>query len=52
MEEFKRLGKRKEQLIQEYPTTDENNPRIILKNGVLSLDGNEIDKYKPIQSLF
>ena len=52
MEEFKRLGKRKEQLSIEYPSIDERNPRVLLKNGVLSLDGNQIDKYNPVQSIF
>ena len=52
MEEFKRLGKRKYDLQQQYPTDKGEISRVTLSKGVLSLDGNEVDRYKPIQSIF
>ena len=50
--EFQRLGKKKQELLKQYPTVDENNPRVILKKGSLKVDGVEVDKYQPVQSLF
>ena len=29
--EFQRLGKKKQELLKQYPTVDENNPRVVLK---------------------
>ena len=50
--EYKRLGKKESEMLKEYPTPDEGQPRIILNKGILSLDGTEIDCYKSVQSLF
>ena len=50
--EFQRMGKRKEELLQQYPTENENEPRVTLVKGVLKLDGTEVDRYQPVQSLF
>ena len=50
--EFQRLGKKKEELLLKYPTVDENNPRVTLKKGSLQVDGVEVDKYEPVQTLF
>ena len=50
--EFQRLGKRKDELLAQYPTEDEDNPRVTLIKGVLKLDGADVDKYEPVQSLF
>ena len=50
--EFQRLGKRKQELLNQYPAEDENNPRVVLKSGVLKLDDVEVDKFKPPQTLF
>ena len=50
--EFQRLGKEKAKLLEKYPTIDEENPRVILKNGSLKVDGVEVDKYQPVQTLF
>ena len=48
-EAFKRLGKRKEELLAEY-NNDET--RVELKKGVLYLDKVEQDRYKSPQTLF
>ena len=50
--EFKRLGKEKEKLLAQYPTTDVNNHRVTLAKGSLKVDGVEVDKYEPVQTLF
>ena len=50
--EFQRMGNRKKELLEQYPTEDGANPRVTLEKGVLKLDGTEIDRYKPVQSLF
>ena len=50
--EFQRMGKRKEELLKQYPTENENEPRVTLVKGVLKLDGTEVDRYQPVQSLF
>ena len=51
-EEFKRLGKRKADLLKDHPTTDPRNPVVVLEKGVLRVNGLEVDRYKPIQSIF
>ena len=48
-EEFTRLGKKKEQLLQEY---DNDAERVKLEKGVLYVDNVEVDRYKSVQSLF
>ena len=48
-EAFKRLGKRKEELLREH---DNNEERVQLKKGVLYLDNIEVDRYKSPQTLF
>ena len=50
--EFQRLGKRKAELLEQYPTENNAEPRVTLMKGVLKLDGTEVDRYKPVQSLF
>ena len=50
--EFKRLGKEKERLLAQYPTIDPENPRVTLSKGSLKVDGVEVDKYEPVQTLF
>ena len=48
-EEFKRLGKRKTELLAEY---NNDTDRIKLSKGVLYVDGVEVDRYKSVQTLF
>ena len=50
--EFQRLGKKKDELLTKYPTVDDSAPRVILAKGLLKVDGVEVDKYQPVQSLF
>ena len=50
--EFQRIGKRKSALLAEYPKVDENTERVVLQKGVLQVDGVEVDRYKPVQSIF
>ena len=50
--EFQRLGKRKAELLEQYPTQNDAESRVVLIKGVLKLDGVEVDRYKPVQSLF
>ena len=50
--EFQRLGKRKDELLKDYPSVDEENPRVTLQKGSLKVDGVEVDKYEPVQTLF
>ena len=52
MEEYKRLGKKKDDLIKSYPSVDGNPPRVELKKGVLKIDGMEVDRYNSPQTLF
>ena len=51
-EEFKRIGKRKAELLLLHPTTDPQNPIVTLTKGVLRVNGVEVDRYNPVQSLF
>ena len=48
-EAFKRLGKRKEELLLEY---NNDKKRVELIKGVLYLDKVEVDRYKSPQTLF
>ena len=50
--EFQRLGKEKEKLLAKYPAGADGNPRVELKKGSLKVDGVEVDKYTPVQTLF
>ena len=52
VEEYRRLGKRKTELLEEYPVDNEENPRVVLEKGVLLLDGVKVDEFKSVQSLF
>ena len=52
MEEYKRIGKRKDEMLTLYPTTEGQLPRVILKKGILKVDGAEVDRYKSPQTLF
>ena len=38
-EEFKRIGKRKAELLLQHPTTDPDNPVVTLKKGVIRVNG-------------
>ena len=51
-EEYKRIGKRKSDLLLQHPTIDPQNPIVTLAKGVLKVNGTEVDRYNPIQSLF
>lgn len=51
-EEFKRIGKRKAELLLQHPTTDPQHPIVTLTKGVLRVNGTEVDRYNPVQSLF
>lgn len=50
--EFQRLGKKKSELLLQYPTPENGNPRVVLERGSLKVDGVEVDKFAPAQSLF
>ena len=50
--EFQRLGKKKAELLIQYPTIEGSDPRVILRQGSLKVDGVEVDKYEPVQTLF
>ena len=51
-DEFKRIGDKKRELLEKYPTAQGAQPRVILQKGVLTLDGVEVTRYQPIQTLF
>ena len=51
-EEFKRIGKRKEELLLQHPTVDPDNPIVTLAKGILKVNGTEVDRYKTPQTLF
>ena len=51
-EEFTRIGKKKQELMERHPTPDGDDPRVVLKNGRLIVDNAEVDCYKTPQSLF
>ena len=50
--EFQRLGKKKEELLLKYPTEGDAPARVTLAKGSLKVDGVEVDKYEPKQTLF
>ena len=50
--EYKRMGKRKTELLQVYPAVNDGPPRVVLNKGILNVDGTEVDRFKSIQSLF
>ena len=52
VEEYRRLGGRKTQLMEEYPVNDGDEPRVVLEKGILKVDGVKVDEYKSVQSLF
>ena len=55
VEEYRRLGKRKEELLEEYPVDEDDEnavPRVVLEKGILKVDGIKMDEFKSIQSLF
>ena len=52
LSEFQRIGKRKAELLTQYPTKENEEPRVRLEKGQLKLDNVVVDTYKPIQSLF
>ena len=52
MTEFKRIGKAKEDLLKRYPIENGNEERVTLIKGVLTVDGEIVDRYNPVQSLF
>ena len=52
VQEYQRLGKRKEELIKANPTTNGGELRVKLQKGILSLDGIKIDSYQSPQSIF
>ena len=51
-EEYKRIGKRKSELLLQHPTVDPNNPVVTLAKGILKVNGTEVDRYKSPQTLF
>ena len=55
VEEYRRLGKRKAELMEEYPVDEDDEeaePRVVLEKGVLKVDGIKMDEFKSVQSLF
>ena len=51
-DEFTRLGKKKQELMEKHPTAIGDDPRVVLKNGRLLVDNAEVDCYKTPQTLF
>ena len=51
-EEFQRLLKKKEELMIKHPTEEGGIERVVLKKGVLTVDGAEVDKYNTPQTIF
>ena len=52
VEEYQRLGKRKTELLLQYPVAEGVDPRVVLEKGILKLDGVQVDEFKSSQSLF
>jgi hypothetical protein len=60
IEEYQRLGKRKDELKEQYPVAEvdeddeeqERRERVVLEKGVLTVDGTEVDRFKSVQTLF
>ena len=51
-DEFTRMGKKKQELMERHPTAVGDDPRVVLKNGRLLVDNAEVDCYKTPQTLF
>ena len=51
-EEFQRLLKKKNEKMIEHPTEEGAVSRVVLKQGILTVDGVEIDRYKTPQTIF
>ena len=51
-EEYGRLGKRKAELLKQYPTPESGVPRVLLTKGKLLVDNAQVDEYRSTQSLF
>ena len=51
-EEYQRLLKKKEELVLAHPTEDGSESRVVLKKGVLTVDGVVRDRYKTPQTIF
>ena len=50
--EYSCIGKRKKELTAANSQNVAEQARVLLKKGILTLDGIEVDRYNPIQSLF
>ena len=51
--EYDRLSQKKRDLEKDYPRgKEEDQPRVLLNKGKLTVDGQEMDSYKTPQSLF
>ena len=46
------MGKRKQELLQQYPVDEGAPSRVVLDKGVLKLDGVVVDEFKAVQTLF
>ena len=51
-DEFQRLGKKKADLLKLYPTLENENSRVVLKKGILTVDDVQVDRYKSPVTLF
>ena len=51
-EEFQRMLKKKNECMITPPTEHGNDSRVILRQGVLTVDGVEVDRYKTPQRIF
>ena len=51
-EEFQRLLKKKAECMLSHPTEEGQDSRVVLKKGVLKVDGVEVDRYQSPQTLF
>ena len=47
-----RIGKKKAELLTQYPREDEQVPRVTLEKGILKVDNVKVDEYKSPQTLF
>ena len=50
--EYQRLGKRKAELLLQYPVAEGEEQRVVLEKGILKVDGVQVDEFKSSQSLF
>ena len=51
-EEFQRLLKKKNEYMISHPTEGDNDSRVVLKKGLLTVDGVVVDRYKTPQTIF